>query len=50
LLEIPGVGQTPAGEHRRVVDMEDSVILAFGPRIGATIEALASAIYAPTGP
>ena len=49
LLEIPGVAQTPAGERRRIVDMEDSVILAFGPRIGATIEALASAIYAPSG-
>lgn len=47
LLEIPGVAQTPAGEHRRVVDMADSVILAFGPRIGATIEALAAAIYEP---
>ena len=34
LLEIPGLAQTPAGENRRVVDMEDSVLLAFGPRIG----------------
>jgi iron complex transport system substrate-binding protein len=49
LLDIPGLGQTPAGEHRRIVDMDDSVLLAFGPRIGATIEALATAIYQPAG-
>ena len=47
LLEIPGLAQTPAGENRRVVDMDDSVILSFGPRIGATIKALAAAVYAP---
>lgn len=49
LLEIPGVAQTPAGERRRIVNMEDSVILAFGPRIGTTIAALAAAIYTPAG-
>lgn len=47
MLKLPGVAQTPAGEKLRVVDMEDSVLLSFGPRTGRTIEALAHAVYQP---
>jgi len=48
LLErIPALKQTPAGEHRRVVDMADSEILSFGPRSAEIIRALARAVYAP---
>jgi iron complex transport system substrate-binding protein len=32
LLELPGVAQTPAGRDRRVVVVEDGLLLAFGPR------------------
>ncbi|AYY15341.1 ABC transporter substrate-binding protein [Actinobacteria bacterium YIM 96077] len=47
MAELPGLAQTPAGEHRRVVDMDDAQLLSFGPRTGATIAALAEAVYAP---
>ena len=46
-LKITGVPQTPAGQHERIVDMDDSVLLSFGPRTGRTIAALAEAIYRP---
>ncbi|MFC4222792.1 heme/hemin ABC transporter substrate-binding protein [Lysinibacter cavernae] len=48
LLErIPAVAETPAGQHRRIVDMSDYEILSFGPRSPAVVDALARAIYAP---
>lgn len=48
LLEaLPALQQTPAGEHRRIVDMADSQILSFGPDTARVLEALAVAIYAP---
>ena len=49
LLRQPGIAQTPAGEHRRIVDMDDGVLLNFGTRTGAAIEALAKAVYQPCG-
>jgi iron complex transport system substrate-binding protein len=49
LLErIPAVAETPAGKHRRIVDMSDTEVLSFGPRGPAVLDALARAIYAPT--
>lgn len=45
LLGITGVAQTPAGAARRVVDMDDTVLLSFGPRTGATLLALAEAVH-----
>ncbi|GAA3669216.1 heme/hemin ABC transporter substrate-binding protein [Microbacterium marinilacus] len=48
LLEtVPAIAETPAGQHRRIVDMSDYEVLSFGPRTAAVIEALARAIYAP---
>lgn len=48
LLEgLTAVALTPAGERRRIVDMADSVVLSFGPRTPAVLDALARAIYAP---
>jgi len=44
---LPALAQTPAGEHRRIVDMSDTQILSFGPATSLTLEALAVAIYAP---
>ncbi|GAA1583699.1 heme/hemin ABC transporter substrate-binding protein [Actinoplanes couchii] len=46
LLKLPGVAQTPAGVNKRVVDMEDGVLLNFGARTGKAVEALAGAVYA----
>jgi iron complex transport system substrate-binding protein len=47
LEQLPAVAQTPAGEHRRVVDMADTQILSFGPTSAQTLDALARAFYAP---
>ncbi|MDO9396927.1 MAG: ABC transporter substrate-binding protein, partial [Herbiconiux sp.] len=48
LLEaVPALQQTPAGQHRRVVDMPDSQILSFGPDSARVLEALAVGLYAP---
>ncbi|CAB4690998.1 MAG: ABC transporter substrate-binding protein [Actinobacteria bacterium] len=44
---LPALASTPAGEHRRFVDMEDSEILGFGPLTASVLNALAVAIYAP---
>lgn len=48
LLErLPALAETPAGQHRRFVAMEDSQILGFGPIAASVLEALAVATYAP---
>ncbi|HRI95818.1 MAG TPA: ABC transporter substrate-binding protein [Nocardioides sp.] len=48
LLErLPALASTPAGEHRRFVDMEDSQILGYGPLTADVLNALAVAVYAP---
>ena len=48
LLESqPAIALTPAGERRRFVDMTDSIVLGFGPRTPAVLDALARAVYAP---
>ena len=44
---IPALAQTPAGQHRRVIDMADGQVLGFGPRTAEVILALAKALYAP---
>lgn len=49
LVKIPGIAQTPAGTNRRIVDIADTDVLTFGPRVGATITALAAALYQPDG-
>lgn len=45
LLRVPGVAQTPAGQSRRIVDVADTDLLGFGPRVGRTITALAKVLY-----
>jgi iron complex transport system substrate-binding protein len=45
LLKLPGVAQTPAGINRRIVDMDDGILLNFGARTGKAVEALAEAVY-----
>ena len=32
LVQFPGIAQTPAGKYRRVVTVDDSLLLSFGPR------------------
>jgi len=45
LLGVPGLAQTEAVQEGRVVDMDDTVLLSFGPRTGEVVEALAGAVY-----
>ena len=48
LLErLPALAETPAGQHRRFVAMDDSQILGFGPITASVLNALAVATYAP---
>jgi len=45
LAALPGVAQTPAGKSQSIVDMEDSVLLSFGPDTGKVLTALVEALY-----
>lgn len=47
LDRLPALAQTPVGQHRRIVDMQDSQILGFGPLTAQVLNALAVAVYAP---
>ncbi|MFK3671929.1 hemin ABC transporter substrate-binding protein [Leifsonia aquatica] len=47
LLKRPGVADTLAGQHRRIVDMSDGQILSFGPTTPAVLRSLADALYRP---
>lgn len=42
---VPGLAQTEAVADGRVVDMDDTVLLSFGPRTGRVVTALAEAVY-----
>ena len=44
LLKLPGVVQTNAGKNAAVIDVDDSLLLSFGPRTPALVQALATAI------
>lgn len=43
LLKLPGVAQTNAGKNSAIIDVDDSLLLSFGPRTPSLIEALAVA-------
>ena len=43
LLKLPGVSQTAAGKNSAIIDVDDSLLLSFGPRTPSLIEALAVA-------
>ncbi len=45
LLQLPGMAQTPAGEARRVVSVDDTEVLTFGPRLPRLVERLSQALY-----
>jgi len=47
LDRFPSFAATPAGAHRRVVTMDDSQVLSFGPRTDEVLAALTVAMYAP---
>lgn len=45
LVDIPGIRETPAGADRRVVTLEDGVLLSFGPRTPLVIDILVDRIH-----
>ncbi|MER5213552.1 ABC transporter substrate-binding protein [Streptomyces sp. NPDC002838] len=45
LVDIPGIRETPAGTNRRVVTLEDGVLLSFGPRTPLVIDILVDRIH-----
>ena len=44
LLKLPGVAQTNAGKNGRVIDVDDSLLLSFGPRTPSLLSALSIAV------
>ena len=44
LLALPGVAQTDAGKNARVIAVDDSLLLSFGPRTPSMLKNLASAV------
>jgi iron complex transport system substrate-binding protein len=45
LLAQPGLAQTPAGQARAVVAMDDLYLLGFGPRLGEAVRDLALQLH-----
>ncbi|MFI2671594.1 hemin ABC transporter substrate-binding protein [Streptomyces albidoflavus] len=46
LVKIPGVAETPAGMDRRVVSIDDGVLLNYGPRTDQVLADLVDQLYA----
>ncbi|MCF8610899.1 ABC transporter substrate-binding protein [Gordonia sp. HY285] len=46
VLDLPAVAETKAGRAKRIVAMDETQILMFGPDTGQVLQALARAIYA----
>jgi iron complex transport system substrate-binding protein len=46
LVKLPGVAQTQAGKNHAVIDVDDSLLLSFGPRTPSLVKALAAAVSA----
>ena len=45
LLKVPGLGETPAGKARRVIVMDDLLLLGFGPRTAEAARGLLEALH-----
>ncbi|MER5652894.1 ABC transporter substrate-binding protein [Streptomyces sp. NPDC002131] len=45
LVKIPGVAQTPAGMERRIVSVEDGVLLNYGPRTDQVLKSMVRQLY-----
>lgn len=44
LLKIPGLMQTPAGRHQRVISLDTMLLLGFGPRLPSAVTELNAAM------
>lgn len=45
LAAQPGIALTPAGKARRIVGMDDLLLLGFGPRLGSAVRELAILLH-----
>lgn len=45
LVKIPGVAQTPADMDRRVVSVDDGILLNYGPRTDQVLTSLITQLY-----
>jgi iron complex transport system substrate-binding protein len=48
LLEQPGIPLTPAGKQKRIVAMDDLLLLGFGPRLGTAVQRLTKKLHPET--
>jgi iron complex transport system substrate-binding protein len=48
LLKLPGVAQTQAGKSGAIIDVDDSLLLSFGPRTPSLVTSLADSVRALT--
>jgi iron complex transport system substrate-binding protein len=46
LLKLPGVAQTKAGKNEAIIDVDDSLLLSFGPRTPSLVVALGKRVSA----
>lgn len=44
LVKLPGIAQTPAGKSSRIIDVDDSLLLSFGPRTPSLVTQLSKAL------
>ncbi|MFK0098632.1 hemin ABC transporter substrate-binding protein [Streptomyces sp. NPDC091040] len=49
LVKIPGVAETPAGMDRRIVSIDDGVLLNYGPRTDRVLSELVEQLYPESG-
>lgn len=48
LVRLPGVAETPAGLDRRIVTVDDGVLLNYGPRTDRVLKSLVDQLYGGT--
>ncbi|MFE7568839.1 hemin ABC transporter substrate-binding protein [Streptomyces sp. NPDC057539] len=46
LVKIPGIAETPAGMDRRVITVDDGVLLNYGPRTDEVLRSIVKQLYA----
>jgi len=44
LTQLPGIAQTSAGKAQRIIAVDDSLLLSFGPRTPDLLNRLAAAL------
>lgn len=45
MLNLPGVAETPAGKNRKIVTIDDMLLLGFTPRLGQGVKELCEKIH-----